>query len=305
MNDIPVSGQPTILFAEECDRGILREENQDSVLHVRIALGDLMIVADGIGGYAGGATASRMVVETFYTHLASLPHDYPVDNALRGAAARANAQIIAAASVPGSPFHHMGSTVVVAVVQQRADGISAWIGHIGDSRAYLLRAGRLYRLTTDHSAVQALLSRGLITPEEAKNHPDSSVLTRSLGHQPEVEIDIEQHPLALGDTLLLCSDGLWGFVSELDIQKMADSPGLTLESSAHALLKLALTAGGNDNIGIEMARIVGLPKVVTPPPLQHPHHISHHTVLWIVLTVFVMAFAGFCVIAYYALWHYK
>jgi protein phosphatase len=303
MSDIPVSGQPTILFAEECDRGILREENQDSVLHVRVALGDLMMVADGIGGYAGGATASRMVVETFYTHLASLPHDYPVDNAIRGAAARANAQIIAAASVPGSPFHHMGSTVVVAVVQQRADGICAWIGHIGDSRAYLLRAGRLYRLTTDHSAVQALLSRNLITPEEAKNHPDSSVLTRSLGHQPEVEIDIEEHPLALGDTLLLCSDGLWGFVSELDIQKMVDSPGLMLESSAHGLLELALTAGGNDNIGIEMARIVGLPKVAPPSP--HSQHISHHTVLWIVLTVFVMAFAGFCVIAYYALWHYK
>ena len=306
MNEIPVSGQPTILFAEECDRGILREENQDTVLHVRIALGDLMIVADGIGGYSGGATASRMVVETFYTHLASLPHDFPVDNALRGAAARANAQIIAAASVPGSPFHHMGSTVVVAVVQQRADGSCAWIGHIGDSRAYLLRAGRLYRLTIDHSAVQALLSRNLITPEEAKNHPDASVLTRSLGHQPEVEIDIEQHPLALGDTLLLCSDGLWGFVSELDIQKMADAPGLTLESSAHGLLKLALTAGGNDNISIVMARVVGLPKV-TPSslPTPHPHRISPHTVLWIVLTVFVMAFAGFCVIAYFALWHYR
>src|ERR1035441_5918510 len=225
MKEIPVSGQPIILFAEECDRGILREENQDSVLHVHIALGDLMIVADGIGGYAGGATASRMVVENFYAHLAALPPDYPVDNAIRGAAARANAQIVAAAFVPGTPNHHMGSTVVVAVVQQLAAGTCAWVGHIGDSRAYLMRAGRLHRLTTDHSAVQALLSRNLITPEEAQNHPDASVLTRSLGHQPEVEIDIEQHPLALGDTLLLCSDGLWGFVSELDIQRAVDVPG--------------------------------------------------------------------------------
>jgi PPM family protein phosphatase len=305
MSEIPVSGPPIILFAEECDRGIMREENQDSVLHVRIALGDLLMVADGIGGYTGGATASRMVVENFYAHLAALPDDYPVDNALRGAAARANAQIVAAASVPGTPNHHMGSTVVVAVVQQRATGTCAWIGHIGDSRAYLVRAGRLHCLTTDHSAVQVLLSRNLITPEEAKNHPDSSVLTRSLGHHSEVEIDVEQHPLAIGDTLLLCSDGLWGFVSELDIEKVVDAPGLTLESSAHGLLHLAMAAGGNDNIGIEMARLVGLPKVATsPPPPPPPEPISHHTVLWVVLTVFVMAFAGFCVMAYFALWHH-
>jgi PPM family protein phosphatase len=303
MNEIPVSRQPIILFAEECDRGILREENQDSVLHVRIALGDLLMVADGVGGYTGGATASRMVVENFYAHLAALPDDYPVDNAIRGAAARANARIVAAASVPGSPNHHMGSTVVVAVVQQRAAGTCAWIGHIGDSRAYLVRAGRLHRLTTDHSAVQALLSRNLITPEDAQNHPDSSVLTRSLGHQPEVEIDIEQHPLAIGDTLLLCSDGLWGFVSELDIEKVAGAHGLTLESSAHGLLELALAAGGNDNIGIEMARLVALPKV-DPPPQPLPKPISHHNVVWVVLSVFLLAFAGLCVLAYYALWRY-
>jgi len=202
--------------------------------------------------------------------------------------------------VPGSPNHHMGSTVVVAVVQQRASGTCVWIGHIGDSRAYLVRAGRLHRLTTDHSAVQVMLSHNLITPEEAKNHPDASVLTRSLGHQNKVEIDIEQLPLAIGDTLLLCSDGLWGFVSELDIEKLVDAPGLTLESSAHGLLELALAAGGKDNIGIEMARLVGLPKDGSPPP-PSSESISHHIVLWVVLSVFMMAFLGFCVIAYFAL----
>jgi serine/threonine protein phosphatase PrpC len=149
-----------------------------------------------------------------------------------------------------------------------------------------------------------MLSHNIITPEQAKNHPDASVLTRSLGHQPEVEIDIEQHPLAIGDTLLLCSDGLWGFVSELDIEKVADVPGLTLESSAHGLLELALAAGGNDNIGIEMARVVGLPKADSPPPPPPPAPISHHTVVWVVLTVFMMAFIGFCVMAYFALRHY-
>jgi len=244
-----------------------------------------------------------MVVENFYAHLAALPQDYPVDNAIRGAAARANEQIVAAASVPGTPNHHMGSTVVVAVVQQRPEGTCTWIGHIGDSRAYLERAGRLHRLTTDHSAVQVLLSRNLITPEEAQNHPDASVLTRCLGHQPEVEIDIEQHALAIGDTLLLCSDGLWGFVPELDIEKAVNTPGLPLKAVAHNLLELALAAGGNDNIGIEMARMLGLSKVNHSEP-PDPEHISHHTVLWVVLTVFMLAFAGFCVIAYFALWRH-
>ena len=117
-----------------------------------------------------------------------------------------------------------------------------------------------------------------------------------------MEIDIEQHPLAIGDTLLLCSDGLWGLVSDLDIEKVVDAPGVTLESSAHSLLGLALAAGGNDNISIEMARLVALPNASPPPTLLRP--ISHHTVLWVVLSVFVLAFLGFCVMAYFALWHH-
>jgi protein phosphatase len=179
MSEVSISGQPVILFAEECDRGILRKENQNSVLHVHIALGDLLIVADGVGD-EGGATASRMVVEEFYTHLAALPRDYPVRNAIREAIARTNEKILAAAKAPDAPYTRMGSTVVLALIQQEAAGTNAWIGHIGDSRAYLVRAGRMQCLTIDHSAAQVLLSRNLITPEEAQHHPDSTVLTRSL-----------------------------------------------------------------------------------------------------------------------------
>src|ERR1039458_3636369 len=103
MSEIPVFGQPVILFAEECDRGTLREENQDSVLHVRIAMGDLLIVAGGVGGYPGGASASRIAVEHLYAHLAALPSDYPVGNAIRAAASLANEKIFAAAKTPGAP----------------------------------------------------------------------------------------------------------------------------------------------------------------------------------------------------------
>ena len=290
MSDLPVHGKPVILFAEECDRGTLREENQDSALHIHIALGDLMIVADGIGESAGGATASRMAVEYFYAHLAALPQDYPAENALREAAARANASIVVAARAPGSPHPRMGSSVVAALLQPEGDITHAWIGHIGNSRAYLMRAGRLHRLTTDHSAVQTLLNRNLITPEEAKDHPDASVLTRCLGHQLDVEIEIEQIPLAVGDMLLLCSHGLWGFVPESEIQTAAAS--LSVEAAAHNLLELALPTGGHNNIGIEVARLIAPPDPALRPRTEH-----HSAAKW-VIAVFLLATAALCVLAW-------
>jgi serine/threonine protein phosphatase PrpC len=298
MSKIPVSGQPVILFAEECDRGATHEENQDSVLHIRIALGDLLIVADGTGGHTGGAMASRMVVEYFYLHLAALPRDYPADSAIREAVRRINAKIVAAAGAPGAPHPHMGSTVVVALLQQDAARAHAWVGNIGDSRAYLLRAGRLHRLTTDHTAVQSLLDRNMITPDEALHHPDAAVLTRILGQKPEVEIDLERHPLAIGDTLLLCSDGLWRFVPEQELETAA--AGLTIESAAHDLLELALAAGGHGNISIEMARLI-LPPDVSPRDLSPRIESPHPGLKWI-LAAFLLAIAGLGVLTYLIAW---
>jgi protein phosphatase len=294
MSNIPVHGEPAFLFAEECDRGTLRQENRDSILHVRIALGELLMVADGIGGYAGGATASRMAVEHYFAYLAALPHDYPAENAIREATAQANAHILASAREHDSPNVRMGSTVVVALLQQDANGTHAWIGHIGDSRAYLVRAGRLHKLTSDHSAVQTLLDHKLISTEEARRHPDTSVLTRSLGVLRDVEIDIEQHPLGDGDTLLLCSDGLWSFVSEREIEEAADGP--VLEAAARNLLELALATGGHDNIAIEMARVIPPPEV-PPPSSGLPNAFK-----WIV-AIFLLAIASLGVLAYFVLLH--
>ncbi len=291
MSYIPALGEPILLFAEECDPGILLQENQDSILHVRLPMGDLLLVADGIGGYIGGATSAQMVVKHFREHLAGLPSDYPADQALREAAALANAKILAAPREPGTANVRMGSTVVAVVLQEGSEGPVAWIGHVGDSRAYLVRVNRLHRLTTDHSAVQVLLSRNLISPEEALHHPDIPVLTRSLGRMPEVEIDIEQHPLGIGDTLLLCSDGLWGFVPEQEIGKAAAGP--MLKAAAHNLLELALAAGGHDNIAIEMARLV-------PPPAPPPQP-GLPTAFKLILTVFLAAFLGLVILAYLVL----
>jgi serine/threonine protein phosphatase PrpC len=285
MNGIAPSGQPILSFAEECNRGKVREENQDSVLHFRTALGSLSVVADGIGGLEGGAVASRIVTETLLEHLRSLPADYPPDAAIREASALANANILAAAADPASPFHRMGSTVVLALIQQQsqltaqqdAARTRAWIGHIGDSRAYLLRKGRMSRLTKDHSAVQDLIDRNLLSPEKAGNHPDASVLTRSLGHFAEVEIDIEAIPLLPGDSLLLCSDGLWGFVPEQELQTVMTDAHLPIEATAKTLLEMALAAGGHDNIGIELVR-VGLPPAPVPESVNQPTSIPEPSI---------------------------
>lgn len=293
MSEIPVLGHPALLFAERCDRGTLRQENQDSILHVRIALGDLLIVADGIGGYLGKVTASRLVVEQFYVHLAALPREYPASSALREAAALANAKLLATPRVSEIPNVRLGCTVVVALLQQDANGPCAWVGHIGDSRAYLVRVGRLHRLTSDHSAVQSLLDRNLISQEEARHHPDIPVLTRSLGRQANVDIDIEQHPLGIGDTLLLCSDGLWSCVPQHEIEEMAASP--TLENAAGDLLNRALEAGGHDNISIEMARVI-------PPPAVAPRRSSLPLAFKWIVAIFLLAIVGLCVLAYFAFW---
>jgi serine/threonine protein phosphatase PrpC len=288
MSGIP---DPSIVFAEECDSGTLREEDRDSVLHVRINQGDLLMVAGGIGGGQAGAIASRLAVDHFYAHIAALARDYPTGTAIQEAAELANQKILEAAAAMNT---QMGSTLAVALLREEANGSRAWVGPIGDCRAYLVRAERLNRLTTDHSAAQSLLSRGLIAPEELPQHPDALVPDRLLGHQPQVKIDIEEHPLAIGDTLLLCSGGLWSTVPDREIESAVT--GAEVETCAHKLLELALNAGGHGNIAIEMARLI-------PPPVVVPQDKSAISFARkLVLTVFLLAAAGLCVLLYAVLW---
>ena len=256
MNDDSPRSTLSVTSAEVCDRGKVREENQDNVRSGTIPLGRLFIVADGIGGYQGGATASRMVVDGFSSQLTARPANYPPDRAIQEACDYTNNSIHAAAGSSDPTLQRMGSTVVLALVQTAVNGSPvAWVGHVGDSRAYLIRDGKMQKLTSDHSAVQALLSRNLITEEEALHHPDASVLTRSLGHRPEVEIEIDRVDLQSGDALLLCSDGLWGYVADADISAVATDSSLSVQTTAETLLHQALAAGGQDNIGIEFIRI--------------------------------------------------
>ncbi|MGB7985628.1 MAG: protein phosphatase 2C domain-containing protein [Terracidiphilus sp.] len=291
MSSLAIHPQPDILFAEECERPANREESPVSVLHVRLALGDLLLVADGGTSSPECSFASRLVAEHFYAHLSALPPDYPAENAIREAAERANAGILAVSSAPGSSLRGARSTVVAALLQQDGEITHARIAHIGDSRAYLLRAGRLHQLTTDHTMVQEMLDRKMISTFEAQHHPEAAVLTRSLGQRLAVEIEIEQVPLAVGDTLLLCSGGLWRRVPELEIQAAADSA--TADSAGRNLLSLALAAGGKDGVGIEIARII-------LPPAARQRHSEHPPIaLGLVLTVFLLAVAGVVALIWY------
>lgn len=293
MSDLAVLGQPVILFAEECDRGKLRQVNQDAVLHIKIPLGDLLIVADGVGGEnTGVVSASQMAVQLIQAHLSVLPSDYAVDKAIHEAAEYANSKITPVDKDSEVPQLRVGTAMIMAIVQQEAEGANAWVGHIGDCRGYLVRAGRLHRLTSDHSAVQSLLNRELITPEETYRHPDTGVLTRALGVGAEVEIDVEKHPIAVGDTLLICSDGLWGAVPEKEIERTASGP--TVESAAHDLLQRALDAGGLDNISIEMARVIetrNLPK----------SNVQSNLLKW-VLVALLLALVGLGTLSYLTFW---
>ena len=144
----------------------------------------------------------------------------------------------------------MGSTVVLCVIK----GNHAMYGHVGDSRAYLLRDSRLQQLTRDHSLMERMVADGILTPAQAMVHPNANMLTRALGHGTEVSLDIAELVVRPGEALLLCSDGLWGYVGHEKIEAVARSVDLSPEAIADNLLNLAIEAGGGDNISIQFIR---------------------------------------------------
>jgi serine/threonine protein phosphatase PrpC len=228
-------------WAAVTDRGHVRSSNQDCYY-----AGDrLLVVADGMGGMAAGDVASRIAVEA----MASL--DVPIDNdhqmdALHKALEVANGRI--AETVAGdAALQGMGTTLTAVIFS----GDRAALAHVGDSRAYLLRGGRLNQLTKDDTYVQMLVDQGLIRPDEAAGHPRRSVVTRVLQGEPVSPAYVIVEPEG-GDRWLLCSDGLTAVVSnetlEQEILAAADP-----KSCAERLIDLALRGGGPDNVTVIVA----------------------------------------------------
>lgn len=214
--------------------------------------GPLFVVADGMGGHAAGEVASRLAVETLLSHWSAGAPDAP-QQGMRGGIRKANTALIDAA-LEGVGRRGMGTTITALTLAGR----EALIGHVGDSRAYLVRDGACTQLTDDHSRVGELLRMRLITPEQAVDHPARSMLTRSLGGEMAVQPDVVRQSIERGDTFVLCSDGLWETVSRVEMGEVVAGIGTELATpadAADALIDLALQRGAADNVTVVVVRV--------------------------------------------------
>jgi len=231
-------------FGSRTDVGSVREQNEDSLI-VRPHLFD---VADGMGGHAAGEVASEIAVKTI-EELA--PHHADAE-ALGQAVEQANRDIINAA-LSGQGRDGMGTTVTAAILERNR----LVIAQVGDSRAYLLHNGELTQLTRDHSLMANMIEAGQITPEEARYHPNRSVITRALGNDPDTVPDLYEINVEDGDRLLLCSDGLYSMLEDDEIaavMRRVNDP----QRCATMLVNGAIAAGGHDNVTVVVADAEGL-----------------------------------------------
>jgi PPM family protein phosphatase len=224
------------------DTGRQRRANEDSML----ARSPLFVVADGMGGAQAGEVASRLAIESFQRGL-----DDTTD-AERSLAAYARAANVSIHERSQADAAHAGMGTTLTAVYVGAEEVA--IAHVGDSRAYCLRDGELVRLTDDHSLVDELIRQGKLTPEEAVEHPQRSVITRALGPEPEVEIDTRSYRARDGDVYLLCSDGLTTMVPDVLLAQILLAHG-RLRDAGEALIAAANEAGGRDNITVVLLRV--------------------------------------------------
>ena len=237
-----------VAIASLSDTGRQRAHNEDACTEGRLGDGALLLmVADGMGGHAGGATASRTAVDTARSVVEAAATGS--DALLMEAFEAANRSIHEAAGRDAS-LHGMGTTGVALLL---APGGPAWVANVGDSRAYRLRGECLEQLTRDHSFVAELQRRGVIDAEQAAVHPRRHQVLRSLGVESGVEVDVERIELEDGDCFLLCSDGLSGVIADDEIAFALS--GAEPAEAARRLVDLANERGGPDNITVQIARI--------------------------------------------------
>ena len=230
--------------------GRVRSVNQDVYGDFENADGyRLLVVADGMGGHAGGETASRLALETVERIFA---RDFGEPDTLLARAFRAANDEIRRVGASDPALRGMGTTAVALLIGPLDE---AWVAHVGDSRAYRLREGRFDRITEDHSWVREAIRLGEITADEAREHPMKNVLLRSIGTTPGVEASIATIDLKPQDRFLLCSDGLWGEVDDRTIAEV-----LARESPSSAVAELVDRAnanGGSDNVTVQVAALLG------------------------------------------------
>lgn len=242
------------------ETGYVRDENQDRMTWVRAPFGDVFVVSDGMGGHSGGALAAELTVQTLQQHLSAVNLTSSLATVVKGAFEAANQVVHERGHSGDAQTAGMGATAVALLVT----GSRVMAAHVGDSRAYLFsRTGELRRLTKDHSRVQRMVDAGMLTPAEAERHPDASILERAIGRSPSVEVEISSWlRLRDEDQLLLCSDGLCGYVGDPEIAAVLGNHQ-NPQQGADQLVNLALEKGGEDNITVQLIRYEGDGKIMS------------------------------------------
>jgi serine/threonine protein phosphatase PrpC len=248
-----------LTFVGQTDTGRVREHNEDTIASDVDA--GLLVLADGMGGYNAGEVASGIAVKTITNlvreglareDLGSLDRATGLTRpsiVLRDAITRAN-KIIYQTARSQAECEGMGTTVVAALFYDNRISIA----HVGDSRLYRQRGSQISQVTMDHSLLQELVDRGFYSPEEAQRAANKNYVTRALGVEPQVEVEVQEHPVDKGDVYILCSDGLSDMVEDEDIRLTISTFGANLDTVAKQLIQLANENGGRDNVSVVLAQ---------------------------------------------------
>lgn len=245
-------------FAALSHVGLVRENNEDNYAIVYPGVGYplALILADGMGGHSKGEVASRIAVDFIASYLREdlvLPRT-PADISVRlpELVKKANVKVYLS-SLDHAENRGMGTTLTALVVLR--DRLI--LAHVGDCRAYLVHDGTLTQLTVDHTLVQEMVAAGSLTAAETHNHPRRNVLTRALGFPEFINPDVLEKPISAGDIVILCSDGLHGFISDQTIAEIARTTG-NPDQLVDQLLQAALAAGGEDNVTVLAAQVMSI-----------------------------------------------
>lgn len=249
--EAPVPKLPAVEYGQRSDPGRDPEKqvNEDACEYRATRLGHLCVVCDGMGGHAGGREAAELALATIIEAFEQVPAGASPTDVLREAILEANRRVNVL-HTDEAGLGRPGSTVVAVLMHERGTEVA----HVGDSRAYWIHQGQIHRITRDHSLVQELVDRGLITAQQAARHPDANRITRALGMGSEVEVDVRPQPVAHvpGDAFVLCSDGLSDLVEDPEI--LAIVAGDPAAQAVGKLIDLANARGGHDNVTVLVLR---------------------------------------------------
>ena len=239
---------PELEFSQLTDVGCVREENEDAVASWELADGVLFAVADGLGGYAAGEVASALALEVLREQTEQAPKTWAVGKMLRRAVQEANLRLYQR-TMTITELRGMGTTLTATAVT----GASLTTVHVGDCRLLLLRDGTITQLTKDHTWVAEQVQYGLISAQQARTHPKRNMLTRCLGRELIVGIDVLTLPIRRGDVLIQCSDGMHNTIE--DPEMIAIVGDGDPDASCRALVEHARAAGAPDNVSVQVAII--------------------------------------------------